>query len=50
VRIARRIDDVVPELLEVTRAGDAVITLGAGSIGTVPKRLMAALQQREANG
>ena len=49
VRIARRIDDVVPELLEVTRAGDAVITLGAGSIGSLPKRLMDALKQREAN-
>jgi UDP-N-acetylmuramate--alanine ligase len=47
VRIARRIDDVVPEVLKAARAGDAVITLGAGSIGTLPKRLIEALKQRE---
>jgi UDP-N-acetylmuramate--alanine ligase len=49
VRIAPRIDDVVPEVLKVARAGDAVITLGAGSIGTLPKRLIEALRQREVN-
>jgi UDP-N-acetylmuramate--alanine ligase len=47
VRIARRIDDVVPEVLKAARAGDAVITLGAGSIGTLPKRLIEALKRRE---
>jgi UDP-N-acetylmuramate--alanine ligase len=47
IRIARRIDDVVPEVLKAARAGDAVITLGAGSIGTLPKRLIEALKQRE---
>ena len=35
---SRRSNDVVPELLTIVRPGDAVITLGAGSIGTVPKR------------
>ncbi|HEY5619512.1 MAG TPA: UDP-N-acetylmuramate--L-alanine ligase [Vicinamibacterales bacterium] len=49
VRIARRIDDVIPELLKIAKAGDAVITLGAGSIGTLPKRLIEALRRREAN-
>ena len=49
VRIARRLDEVVPELLKVARAGDAVITLGAGSIGTLPRDLIDALKLREAN-
>ncbi len=47
VRVVRQIDDVVPELLRVVRPGDAVITLGAGSIGTVPKRLVDALRQQK---
>jgi UDP-N-acetylmuramate--alanine ligase len=49
VRIARGLDEVVPELLKVARAGDAVITLGAGSIGTLPRHLIDALKLREAN-
>jgi len=49
VRIARRIDDVVPEVLKTARPGDAVITLGAGSIGTLPRRLIEALKRREAS-
>jgi UDP-N-acetylmuramate-alanine ligase len=28
------------------RPGDVVITLGAGSIGTIPRRLVEALNQR----
>jgi UDP-N-acetylmuramate-alanine ligase len=36
---------VVATVLQVARAGDAVITLGAGSIGVVPRMLMAALQR-----
>jgi UDP-N-acetylmuramate--alanine ligase len=47
VRVVRRLDDLVPELLSLAKPGDAVITLGAGSIGTVPKRLVAALRQHE---
>jgi UDP-N-acetylmuramate--alanine ligase len=46
VRVVRRMDDLVPELLRVVKPGDAVITLGAGSIGAVPKRLLDALRQR----
>jgi UDP-N-acetylmuramate--alanine ligase len=49
VRVVRMVDDVVPELLRVVKRGDAVITLGAGSIGTVPKRLVDALRQQEGN-
>jgi UDP-N-acetylmuramate--alanine ligase len=46
VHVVETLDAVVPELLKVIRAGDAVITLGAGSIGTIPKRLVEALRQR----
>ena len=46
VQVVTRIEDLVPALLKVARAGDAVITLGAGSIGTVPKRLLEALRAR----
>jgi UDP-N-acetylmuramate--alanine ligase len=48
VHVARRLDDVVAAVLRVARSGDAVITLGAGSIGTLPPRLVAALREREA--
>jgi UDP-N-acetylmuramate--alanine ligase len=48
VHVARRLDEVVPAVLQVARSGDAVITLGAGSIGTLPLRLVAALREREA--
>ena len=50
VRVVRRLDDVVAELLSLAKPGDAVITLGAGSIGTVPKRLVEALGQRGPRG
>jgi len=46
VRLAKKLDDVVPALVEIARSGDAIITLGAGSIGTVPSRLVEALEQR----
>jgi UDP-N-acetylmuramate--alanine ligase len=46
VHIARQLDDVVAKVLEISRPGDAVITLGAGSIGSLPKRLMDALKNR----
>lgn len=47
VTVVRRLDDLVSELVKVARAGDAVITLGAGSIGAVPRRLVAALRERK---
>jgi UDP-N-acetylmuramate--alanine ligase len=46
VDVAPRLDDVVPAILRVARTGDVVITLGAGSIGLVPERLLAALAER----
>ena len=46
VRLARKLSDVVPAVMEIVRPGDAVITLGAGSIGTVPPKLLEALGRR----
>ena len=46
VRVVKALNDVIPELLTMVRPGDAVITLGAGSIGTLPKVLMQALAQK----
>jgi UDP-N-acetylmuramate--alanine ligase len=44
VEVAPTLDDVVAALARAARPGDLVITLGAGSIGTVPERLLAALR------
>jgi UDP-N-acetylmuramate--alanine ligase len=44
VHVVPALDDVVPALLKIVRQGDAVITLGAGSIGTIPARLRSALE------
>jgi UDP-N-acetylmuramate--alanine ligase len=49
VHLAATLDEVISELLKIVRRGDAVITLGAGSIGTIPKRLVEALRNREAS-
>ena len=46
VRLVPALDEVVPALVALTRPGDAVITLGAGSIARVPARLLAALAER----
>jgi UDP-N-acetylmuramate--alanine ligase len=46
VHVATTLDDVVSEILGIARSGDAVITLGAGSIGTLPARLLASLSSR----
>jgi UDP-N-acetylmuramate--alanine ligase len=46
VHIVKALKDVVPMLLTIVRPGDAVITLGAGSIGTVPKTLVQALAEK----
>jgi len=37
------LDDVVAAIVRVARPGDVVITLGAGSIGSVPEKLIEAL-------
>jgi len=44
--VVPKLDDVVPALVKVAKPGDVVITLGAGSIGTVADRLVAALEAR----
>jgi UDP-N-acetylmuramate--alanine ligase len=46
VHVVRSLDGVVPELMKIVKPGDAVITLGAGSIGTLPPRIVEALQRR----
>jgi UDP-N-acetylmuramate--alanine ligase len=45
VHVAKDLDAVIPELLRIVRPGDAVLTLGAGSIGLLPSRLIEALQK-----
>ena len=46
VRVAATLDAVIAALVDAARPGDAVIMLGAGSIGTLPKPLIAALDRR----
>jgi UDP-N-acetylmuramate--alanine ligase len=46
VEVARSLDDVVTRLIRASRPGDVVMTLGAGSISTVPERLIDALEGR----
>ena len=44
VDVAPRLDDVVAAIQRIARTGDVVITLGAGSIGTLADRLVEALR------
>jgi UDP-N-acetylmuramate--alanine ligase len=44
VDLVPRVDDVVAALVGIAKPGDIVITLGAGSIGTVADRLVEALK------
>lgn len=44
IDVVRALDDVVPAIAAIARPGDVVITLGAGSIGTIPDRLVKALE------
>jgi UDP-N-acetylmuramate--alanine ligase len=46
VHVAKQLDAVLAKVIDVAKPGDAVITLGAGSIGTLPKRIVAALKER----
>ena len=48
VHVAQSLDEVIPRVMDIVRTGDAVITLGAGSIGSLPRKLMDALKRREA--
>jgi UDP-N-acetylmuramate--alanine ligase len=44
VDLARRLDEVIPIVKRIAKPGDVVITLGAGSIGTLAERLVEALR------
>ena len=46
VHLAPSLDEAVSQVAALARSGDAVITLGAGSIGTVPSRLLEQLAAR----
>jgi UDP-N-acetylmuramate--alanine ligase len=46
VDVAASLDEVVTTLLRVSRPGDVVVTLGAGSISTIPERVIAAINQQ----
>jgi UDP-N-acetylmuramate--alanine ligase len=46
VHLVPDLADVVPALVSILRPGDVAITIGAGSIGTVPDALVRALGQR----
>ena len=45
VHVVPALDGVVAEVLKIVKPGDAVMTLGAGSIGTLPARLVEALER-----
>jgi UDP-N-acetylmuramate--alanine ligase len=45
IDVVHRIEDVPAALAAMARPGDVVVTLGAGSIGTVPDRLLHLLAQ-----
>jgi UDP-N-acetylmuramate--alanine ligase len=44
VDVVPRLDAVVPAIVRVARPGDLVLTLGAGSIGSLPDQVVAALR------
>jgi UDP-N-acetylmuramate--alanine ligase len=50
VQVVRLLDDVPAAVAEMARSGDMVITLGAGSIGGVPDRILAAINAKAAAG
>jgi UDP-N-acetylmuramate--alanine ligase len=46
VHLVPELDAVVPSLVRLVRPGDVVLTLGAGSIGSLPGKLARALEQQ----
>ena len=48
VHVVPSLDEVIPRLVDMAGPGDAVITLGAGSISAIPRKLVDALTRREA--
>jgi UDP-N-acetylmuramate--alanine ligase len=47
VRLVKSLDDLPVAVADVARPNDLVITLGAGSIGTMPDRILEALSARD---
>ena len=47
LHLAPALDDLVDRVVDLARPGDAVITLGAGSVGSVGPRILAALERTE---
>jgi UDP-N-acetylmuramate--alanine ligase len=47
VDVVRNLEDVAPALARIARPGDLIITLGAGSIGSVPESLIQLLSGSE---
>jgi UDP-N-acetylmuramate--alanine ligase len=47
VEVVPELDDVAPAVARIARPGDVVITLGAGSIGTLPERLLDLLARED---
>jgi UDP-N-acetylmuramate--alanine ligase len=48
VRLVKSLDDIPSVLAAAARPNDLVVTLGAGSIGTMPDRILKALATRSA--
>jgi UDP-N-acetylmuramate--alanine ligase len=48
LEVVPRLEDLPAAIARVARRGDVVITLGAGSIGTIPDRLVELLADRQA--
>jgi UDP-N-acetylmuramate--alanine ligase len=46
VRVVKKVEDVAGALASLARPGDLLITMGAGSIGNVPGRLLEELRKR----
>jgi UDP-N-acetylmuramate--alanine ligase len=46
VRLVKPLEALVPALLDIAKPGDAIVTLGAGSIGAIPRGLVEALERR----
>jgi UDP-N-acetylmuramate--alanine ligase len=49
VHVVKRLDDMAAAVADLTRGGDLVLTLGAGSIGGLATALIAELERRGAN-
>jgi len=49
LHVVTAVDDLPPAVARLARRGDLVITLGAGSIGTVADRILAELRVLSAN-